>query len=146
VVLNNLLATEPNNHFALSTLRSSYHNLQMYDKALDTWEKSFAVKGDQEAIETSKRGNQEGGYRMALQRIAELLIARSDTSFITPWQIATLYTRAGKNHEALDWLEKAYRDRDANMSYISVDPIFNELRDDPRFGKLLSKMKLPRKI
>ena len=146
VVLNNLLATDPNNHFALSTLRSSYHNLQMYDEALDTWEKSFEAKGDQEAIEALKRGNEKGGYRMALQRIAELLIARSDTSFITPWQIATLYTRAGKNHEALDWLEKAYHDQDANIQYIGVDPIFDELRDDPRFGELLSKMKLPRKI
>ena len=145
-VLNNLLATEPNNHFALSTLRSSYHNLQMYDEALEAWERSFAAKGDQVAIEVLKRGNQEGGYRMALQRVAELLISRSDTNFITPWQIATLYTRAGKNNEALDWLEKAYQDRDANMPYISVDPIFDGLRDDPRFGELLSKMKLPQKI
>jgi len=143
-VLNNNLAIEPNNNFALSTLRSSYHNLQMYDEALETWEKSFAAKGDQVAIEALKRGSQEGGYRMALQRIAELLIERSDTSFITPWQIATLYTRAGNNLEALDWLEKAYQDRDSNMPYISVDPIFDGLRDNPRFFELLRKMKLPR--
>ena len=140
-VLNNLLVMDPNNYFALSTLRSSYHNLQMYDEALEAWKKSFETRGDQEAVEVLKRGNEEGGYRLALQRIAELLIARSDTSFITPWQIATLYTRAGKNHEALDWLEKSYQDRDANMTYISVDPIFDELRDDPRFGELLRKMK-----
>ncbi len=142
-VLNSLLATEPNNYFALSTLRSSYHNLKSYDDALEAWEKSFASRGDKEAIEALKHGNQEGGYCIALQRIAELLIARSVTSFITPWQIATLYTRAGTNHEALDWLEKACHDQDANMPYISADPIFDELRDDPRFGKLLKKMKLP---
>ena len=145
-ILNSLLATDPNNHFALSTLRSSYHNQQMYDEALEVWERSFVAKGDQESLEALKRGNNEGGYRLALQRIAELLVARSDTNFITPWQIATLYTRARKNHEALDWLEKAYRDQDANMPYISVDPIFDELRDDPRFGELLRKMKLPERI
>lgn len=83
---------------------------------------------------------------MALQRIAELLVARSDSSFITPWQIGTLYTRAGRNHEALDWLEKACEDNDPNIPYISVDPIFDELRGDPRFGELLKKMKLSRKI
>ena len=145
-VLNNLLAKDPDNHFALSTLRSSYHNLQMYDEALEAWEKSYAARGDQVAIEELKRGNQEGGYPMALQRVAELLVARSDKSFITPWQIGTLYTRAGRNHEALDWLEKACEDNDANMPYIGVDPIFDKLRDDPRFGELLRKMKLPRKI
>ena len=124
MVLNNVLAKDPNNYFALSTLRSSYHNLQMYDEAFDAWKKYFETKGDQEAIEVLNRGNEEGGYRMALQRTAELFITRSDTSFITPWQIATLYTRAGKSHEALNWLEKAFQDRDANMPFISVDPIF----------------------
>lgn len=142
-VLKNLLATEPNNHFALSTLRSSFHNMQMYDEALETWEKSFEARRDKIAIEALKQGSNEGGYGTALQRIAELLIARSKNSFITPWQIATLYTRAGKKIEALDWLEKAYEDRDANMAYISVDPIFDGLRDDPRFDELLKKMKLP---
>jgi len=145
-VLNKLLVRDPNNYFVLSILRSSYHNLQMYDKALEVWEKSFSTKGDQVAIEALKCGNQEGGYPMALQRVAELLVARSDTSFVTPWQIATLYTRAGKNHKALDWLEKAFQDRDANMSFIGVDPIFDELRNEPRFGKLMKKLKLPERI
>ncbi|MGB6341001.1 MAG: hypothetical protein WBF32_14615, partial [Candidatus Aminicenantaceae bacterium] len=60
-----------------------------------------------------------------------------------PWQIATLYTRAGKNDEALEWLEKAYEERDPNFSYICVDPIFDDLRDDPRFQKLLRHLNLP---
>jgi tetratricopeptide (TPR) repeat protein len=145
-VLNNILATDSNNYSALATLRSSYHNLQMYDEALEAWEKSFATKRDQVAIERLKQGNKEGGYNMALQRVAELLITRSADSFVTPWQIATLYTRAGKNNEALNWLEKALEENDPNMPYISVDPIFDELRDNPRFSKLLKKMKLPQKI
>jgi hypothetical protein len=75
-----------------------------------------------------------------------LLVARSDDSFITPWQIGTLYTRAGRNNDALDWLEKACEENDPNIPFISVDPIFNHLRDNPRFGELLRKMKLPQKI
>ena len=51
-----------------------------------------------------------------------------------------------RNNEALDWLEKAYQENDGNMPYISADPIFNELRDDHRFGELLKKMNLPQKI
>ncbi len=145
-VLNSILATDSNNYSALATLRSSYHNLQMYDKALDAWEKSFATKRDQVAIERLKQGNKEGGYNMALQRVAELLITRRADSFVTPWQIATLYTRAGKNNEALNWLEKALEENDPNMPYISVDPIFKEIRNDPRFSELLKKMKLPQKI
>jgi hypothetical protein len=72
-----------------------------------------------------------------------MLIARSRTTYVTSWQIGTLYTRAGKNDEALEWLEKAYEEHDGNMPYISVDPIFDGLRDDLRFQDLLQRMNLP---
>ena len=72
-----------------------------------------------------------------------MMIERSKTTYVTPWQIATLYTRAGKNDEALDWLEKAFEAHDPNMPYISVDPIFDSLRDNPRFQDLLRRMNLP---
>lgn len=79
---------------------------------------------------------------MALQRAAETLAARSRTAYVPAWQIGTLYTRAGKKDEALEWLEKAYQAHDPNMPYISVDPIFDSLRDDPRFRDLLRRMNL----
>lgn len=75
--------------------------------------------------------------------MAELLIQRSDTSYVTPWQIGTLYTRAGNKEKAVTWLEKAYDARDSNMPYIGVDPIFDILRSDVRFQNLLKKMNLP---
>lgn len=75
--------------------------------------------------------------------MAELLIDRSDSTFVTPWQIATIYTRAGQKDKALVWLEKAFAYHDTNMPYIGIDPIFDILKDDPRFSNLLKKMKLP---
>jgi hypothetical protein len=62
---------------------------------------------------------------------------------VTPWQIATLYTRAGKRDEALEWLTKACDIRDPNMPYIGADPIFDYLRSDPRFKALVRRMGLP---
>ena len=50
---------------------------------------------------------------------------------------------AGMKEEALDWLEKAYDAHDPNMPYLSVDPIFDDLRDQPRFQAILKKMGLP---
>ena len=96
-----------------------------------------------EAGEALARGFKEDGYRGALQSVAEMLAARSKTTYVSSWQIGTLYTRAGKNDEALDWLEKAYQAHDQNMPYLGVDPIFDILRDDPRYQDLLRRMKLP---
>ena len=141
-VIHDALKTSPNDLIALSTLRSAYHMKKMYPEALDAWKASYAARGDQAAEDALTRGFKEGGYPMALQRAAETLVVRSRTAYVPAWQIGTLYTRAGKKDEALEWLEKAYQAHDPNTPYISVDPIFDILRDDPRFKDLLRRMNL----
>ena len=141
-LLRNTLRTAPNDPVALSTLRSAYHQKHMYEEALEIWKASYVAKNDREAEEALARGYAEAGYSGALSRAAETLIARSRTTYVTSWQIGTLYTRAGKNDKALEWLEKAYEEHDSNMPYLSVDPIFDGLRDDSRFQDLLRRMNL----
>ena len=142
-LLRDTLARWPNDAQVLSTLRSGYHLKHMYEEALGAWKASYASRGDRDAEEALARGFEEAGYQGALQRVAELLIARSQTAYVTPWQIATLYTRAGKIDEALEWLWKACDARDPNMPYINADPVFDILRADRRFQDLLRRMKLP---
>jgi len=142
-LLHDTLKTSPNDLVALSTLRSALHMKHMDKEALEVWKASYAARGDQEAEKALVRGFEAGGYSGALRSVAEMLAARSKTTYVSPWQIGTLFTRAGKNDEALDWLEKAYQAHDQNMSYLGVDPIFDTLRDDPRYQGLLRRMKLP---
>ena len=141
-VLEKVRQTAPFEPIILSTLKSAYHQKQMYQKALEIWRISFGSRNDTESIDVLKKGNAEGGYPVALQRIAELMIKRSKTQFVTPWQIATLFTRAGMKDKALDWFEKAYEAHDSNMPYLNIDPIFDKLRDNPRFKMLIKKMGL----
>jgi TolB-like protein/Tfp pilus assembly protein PilF len=142
ISLRKTLETSPRDPIALSTLRSAYHMKQMYPEALEIWKRSYAERNDREAVDALNLGFREAGYQGALQRVAEMLVARSRTTFVTPWQIGTLYTRAGKNKEALDWLEKAYEAHDQNCIYLGVDPIFDQLRSEPRYLDLLRRMEL----
>jgi serine/threonine protein kinase/Tfp pilus assembly protein PilF len=141
--LQETLRTAPTDEFALSAIRSAYHVNGMFEEAYNAWKTWYDVHDDSEAEQAILRGYEEGGYSGALSSVAELMIERSKTTYITPWQIATVYTRAGRNEEALDWLEKAFVAHDANMPSISVDPIFDNLRDEPRFNELLRQMNLP---
>ena len=44
--------------------------------------------------------------------------------------------------EALRWAEQAYESTNYVFPrFIEMDPMFDELRDDPRFGALLAKMR-----
>jgi len=137
------LETDPYDPVGLSTLRTSYHMKKKYRLALEIWKTTHIAKGDQQAVKILQEGNDRGGYSCALENLAQLLIERSDTCYVTPWKIATLYTRAENHEEAIYWLEKAYDDHDNNMPYIGVDPIFDFLRDEIRFKQLLKKMGLP---
>jgi eukaryotic-like serine/threonine-protein kinase len=142
-LLRSTLRTAPNDLVALATLRSAYHEKGMYPEALEVWKSSLQARGDTMAEAALKQGYAEGGYPGALSRIAQVLVERSRTSHVTPWQIGTLYTRAGRNEEALDWLEKAVDVRDPNVPYLSVDPIFDDLREKPRFQELIRRLHLP---
>ena len=141
--LRETLKTAPNDQMLLSALKAVYHLKGMHEEAMEIWKTWFATKGDHEAEEAMTRGYTEAGYFEALSQVAELYVIRSRTTYVTPWQIATMYTRAGKNDEALEWLEKAYEAHDSNMPSISVDPIFDNLRDEPRFQDLLRRMNFP---
>lgn len=142
-IFESALKTSPHDLLALSNLRTSYHLKGMYTKALEVWKAYYNAKNDKEAVDVLTSGEVEGGYQKALEELAKLLIDRSDSTFVTPWQIATIYTRAGQKDKALVWLEKAFAYHDTNMPYIGIDPIFDILKDDPRFSNLLKKMKLP---
>jgi hypothetical protein len=49
----------------------------------------------------------------------------------------------GDRAHALDWLEKAYAERDPKMLYTGIVPIFDPLRAESRFQALLRQMNLP---
>jgi hypothetical protein len=76
------------------------------------------------------------------QRALELLIQeRADT---WAFQIAAVYAWRGENNRAFDWLERAYRQHDAGMTRLTLEPLLGRLRGDPRFKALVHKMNLPK--
>jgi TolB-like protein len=141
--LEETIRTDPTGQMALGGLKAAYHLTGQHEKAMEVWKTWFNSRGEFEDEEALIRGYEEGGYYRALSSVADVKVERRKTSFVSPWQIATLYTRAGKKKEALDWLEITYEERDPQFSYICIDPIFDDLRDDPRFKKLLGLLNLP---
>jgi serine/threonine protein kinase/Tfp pilus assembly protein PilF len=140
--LRQTLERSPGDPGALHTLRTTYHMKGMYKEAIDIWRRSYIADNDQQSLAALDSGYALGGYSMALRCVAESKIKQSKTKYVTPWQIATLYTRAGMPDEALLWLEKALEAHDPNMPYLSVDPIFDYMRENPRFKNLISKVGL----
>jgi len=57
-----------------------------------------------------------------------------------PDGVAALYASAGDNGKALQWLERAYRDRAFGLIFAGVAPEFDSLHTDPRFRDLVRRV------
>lgn len=144
---------EPDAPILLSTLRTIYHLMGEHERAIQMWRDSYRSTGDLAALEALNRGYEEGGYYAALRSVAEIFVERrraarsnedpEDDDDVRPWQIGTLYTRAGMHEEAIRYLTEAVEEGDPNSPYLSIDAIFDPLRSDRRFQALVDRLGLP---
>jgi adenylate cyclase len=59
------------------------------------------------------------------------------------YQIAYIYASRKDFDRTFYWLERAYRQHDDGLAYLKVDPMFRNLKRDPRYKALLRKLRLP---
>ncbi len=60
--------------------------------------------------------------------------------YVTPYAIALGYNGVGQVDEAIEWLGKAFEQRDVKVALLTVDPKWNNLRPDPRFQDLMRRI------
>jgi tetratricopeptide (TPR) repeat protein len=63
--------------------------------------------------------------------------------YVSPYNIATIYAGLGETGEAVQWLEKGYEARDIRMVFLKTDPMWDDLRANPRFQDVLHRMNFP---
>jgi tetratricopeptide (TPR) repeat protein len=61
----------------------------------------------------------------------------------SPYVVATVYGYRGEVDPAFQWLERALEGRDATLTSIKGDPLFQKIKSDPRYAALLQKAGLP---
>src|SRR5437868_7908637 len=59
------------------------------------------------------------------------------------YQVAQVYAVRGEKEKALEWLQIAFDNHDTGMLALLVDPLLNDLRDDPRYKNLIARMAFP---
>src|SRR5437588_1146622 len=85
---------------------------------------AYAISGDRPKAEQTLRELEE----MAKHQYV------SSTAF------ADIHLGLGEKEKALDWLEKSYQDQESACWYLKVDPIYDNVRNEPRFQALVQKV------
>jgi TolB-like protein/Flp pilus assembly protein TadD len=80
------------------------------------------------------------GDRAKAEQILQDLEELSKQRYVSPANRAAVYLGLGEKEEALDWLEKAYEDRDPIFWWIDGDQLYDSVRNEPRFQALVQKI------
>ncbi len=85
----------------------------------------------------------QAGKRGRAREILDQYIELSKSEFVSPMHIAFIYMGLGEIDQAFEWLEITFDQREGRLDLIQVEPMFDNLRSDPRFQDLLNRMNFP---
>ena len=79
-------------------------------------------------------------FRVELQRSLRELEEMAKRQYVNSSAFAAIYLGLGEKEKALDWLDKAYENQESACWLLKVDPIYDSVRNEPRFQALVQKV------
>jgi eukaryotic-like serine/threonine-protein kinase len=143
-LFNDALRIDPDYNLALSNLGEAFYLSGRADEALDKYKAYYAIMNLHDVAEAIEKGVKEESSEKAFIYMAEALERKYQADYWVPAEIAWRFVQAGNKNKALDWLEVGYEKRDQNMPYLCL-PLFDPIRNEPRFQEIARKMNLPYK-
>jgi len=134
-----MLKQDPDNPQCLHMLGLVLIQQRMYQQALPLLEKLYSIKPLHAAASLgyayAKAGREDEarGMLRELEKSSEPNMAHEK---------ALVYIGLGQRDEAFSMLEEAYKDQFANLMYFTADPIYDDLRPDPKFAGLARRLNL----
>src|SRR5213596_322187 len=80
------------------------------------------------------------GDRPKAEQILRELEEMAKHQYVNSSAFAAIYLGLGEKEKALDWLDVAYENQESACWLLKVDPIYDSLRNEPRFQALLKKV------
>ncbi|MBA4184011.1 MAG: winged helix-turn-helix domain-containing protein [Acidobacteria bacterium] len=139
--LNKTLELEPNFWHTHLVLSGIYAEKQKFAEATAAADRAAQISGGNssavaaKAYALAKSGNLAGA-QIVLAELQKL----SAEKYVPAYNFAIVYNALGEHQTALDYLEKAYAEKNVLMVFLKVDPKWNNLRGDARFIELMRRM------
>jgi TolB-like protein/lipopolysaccharide biosynthesis regulator YciM len=92
--------------------------------------------------ESAGRIYSKSGIKGFFEWVIEEISLISIQPYRIPYLLAEYNAGLSNNDEAFKWLDILYEERYPRLKYIKIDPFFDNIRSDPRFKALLTKMRL----
>ena len=123
------------------SLAVAYLRMKQYDKAFQEVNEAEKLGGSPTRV-LEIRGSIQAmsGDIAGAEAIVEMLKSGKIAGRMSPYSVALIYTALGRKSEALDWLDKAFQEKDTWTVWTKVLVEWDSLRDEPRFKELQRKL------
>ena len=133
----------PNFLLAQHALEAAYFQSDMYKEAIGIRQKVLTRSGNPDLAAAIGKDYDKSGYLGVLKNWLEGLQGLSKRAYVSSYQIAQIYAVLEDKDHAISRLEQAFKERDGQLTYMKVDPVFDEIRSDPRFQDLVRRIGFP---
>jgi TolB-like protein/DNA-binding winged helix-turn-helix (wHTH) protein/tetratricopeptide (TPR) repeat protein len=123
-------------------LGMAYLQEGMYQQATAEFEEVDRLIGRDNAMGLA-RAYAMAGRRGEAVKMLDRFNGQYKQAEVSPMGLAAAYTALGEKQRAIDWLQKAYEQRDPFLVFIRVHWAFDSLHSDPRFQSILRRMNFP---
>jgi TolB-like protein/Tfp pilus assembly protein PilF len=137
------LALDPDFALAHWCLGVSYVAVRQYAEAITEMQRANAV--GESPLYTYGLGYAyaAAGNKTRARAVINALKQRADQTYMPAYFIASIYAALNETDQAFAWLQRAYEERDPQLTYLLLDPFIDPLRSDTRFNALVRKVGFP---
>lgn len=139
--LNQTLDLDPKFWHSHLILSGIYAEKRMFPEAVAEAEKASRFSGgNSQAVAVKGYALAKSGDLAAARIVLAELQRLSTTRHVPAYNFAIVYNALGETETALDYLEKAFTEKNALTVFLKVDPKWNNLGNEPRFVDLMRRM------
>jgi len=143
--LRSVLAVTPDDAYALWILGFALIANHHPQEAVPVLEKGVSASDRSPAIVgLLVHAYAQVGRRADALRLLEELKRRKQTGYVPAAAFVKAYLGLGEYDRAFFWLEEAYKEQSNLLQLLKVHPIFDPIRQDPRFADLVRRVGLDR--
>jgi len=138
--LNKTIDLNPNFWLSHLFISGVYTEKGMHAEAVAAIKKAGEISGNSQSEAYRAYALAKWGKQAEARAVLDQLLQLSKTRYVPPYNFALVYNGLGESDKALDYLEKAFAEKNVLMVFLKVEPKWNNLRNEARFIDLMRQM------
>jgi len=134
------LKLDPNFYYVHYLLGWAYIEKGLYSQAIAECRESLRLNPEPWGKGLLAVALAKSGARAEAMKLRDDLKGEIASRYVASYFVAIADTALGEKDEAFAALEKDFAERSTHFSWIPIDPLFDDLRADPRFKTLMQKV------